>query len=719
MWKSARLLLGGLLSYLLGLYLSPRLLSPDYLISLTLPFVQRESSSSSSSASSNERPPIELPPLPPSVTPHRSSTGAGSSSRINVSNASTKNELVAEETTHYDPTEAYKTLLGIDATSPDPFLDVQFVLHRNGEAHPCSQQREEVSSSPNDEDGSLGVISKAFLTSSQRLYPNKKPLNAFDKYDFDALLTHSLAVGSSPRKVREGHSMGLLDDNGEHCSPTWRDEGHYLDQVATTHDDDENEDKLLISPLLKYCDMGIERTPIQLDHSRLVRVPEVLSLPCHFHTREGVRITSLEMLANLVREAKDKADNGECKSDESAEEGTCNNDRNGTKPQLHLYAVQAGRVFVFAPSHVGEIFHLPHVTSHDPNQPVYLQVLSISPRVFDIYNFFSREESAAIVSKALAETSESHKMKRSSTGASGYNVNSQRTSENGFDTHGKEAQAVKRRCMNVLGFDEYEESLTDGLQVLRYNKTTAYIPHLDWIDDYQKKEEHNYDSAGVGSNRFATILLYMSDLTEGDGGETVFSRGWPPELTEQEYVPFQAALTQLRESGDVAGILEEGSWEETMVARCRSRLAVRPHSSRAVLFYSQEADGTPDQKSLHGGCPVISGEKWAANLWVWNAPRGGFPGAPVNKEVVERNRAAKKENPNDHQKKVSFSNAGSDERFRNAELYFQETFWGKLGFGDPDLNVNTFEGHEWNVKVGDEVLRKIVISKDATQRYII
>ncbi|KAL7489496.1 hypothetical protein ACHAW6_015127 [Cyclotella cf. meneghiniana] len=715
MTKSVQLVVAGLLSYLLGFYLSPRLLSPDYIISLTIPFTERKNSSWS--ASSNEQPPIELPPLPPSLSPHGSSTGEGSSSQMNVSGAATKKEDVIEEAAHYDLIQAYKTLLGIDSTHPDPFSNVQFVLHRNGEANSCSQQREETSSSLNHEDVSLGAISKAFVTSTRHvLYPNGKPIDSYDKYDFDALLTHSLAVGSSPRKVHEGPSIGLLERNGERCSPTWRDEGHYLDEAATTRAHDENHDKWLISPLLKYCDMGRERTPIQLDHNRLVRVPHVASLPCHFHTREGVRITGLQMLARLVQDAKTNHDDGECNNDE---EGTCRNDANKTYTQFHLYAVPAGRVFLFAPSHVGEIFHLPHVTSHDTNLPVYLRVLSLSPRVFDIYNFFSREESAAIVSKALAETSETHKMKRSSTGASGYNVNSQRTSENGFDTHGKEAQAVKRRCMDVLGFDQYEESLTDGLQVLRYNKTTAYVPHLDWIDDYQKKEEHNYDSAGVGSNRFATILLYMSDMGEGDGGETVFTRGWPAEQTEKDYVPFEAALDQLRESGDVAGILEEGSWEEAMVARCRSRLAVRPHSSRAVLFYSQEPDGTPDQKSLHGGCPVISGEKWAANLWVWNAPRGGFPGAPVNKEVVERNLASNKQSQDSLQKKVSFSNAGRDERFRNAELFFQETFWGKLGFGDPDLNVNTFEGHEWNVKVGDEVLRKIVINKNAAQRYTI
>ncbi len=32
----------------------------------------------------------------------------------------------------------------------------------------------------------------------------------------------------------------------------------------------------------------------------------------------------------------------------------------------------------------------------------------------------------------------------------------------------------KRRCFEVLGFDEYTESHGDGLQILRYNLTTAY-----------------------------------------------------------------------------------------------------------------------------------------------------------------------------------------------------------------------------------------------------
>ena len=56
---------------------------------------------------------------------------------------------------------------------------------------------------------------------------------------------------------------------------------------------------------------------------------------------------------------------------------------------------------------------------------------------------------------------------------------------------------------------------------------------------------------------------------------------------------------------------------------------------------------------------------------------------------------------------------------KNAKLYFQDTLWGKLGFGNPILNVNTYEGHQWNVKVDEKTVKKIVINKRPTQPYYI
>ena len=108
------------------------------------------------------------------------------------------------------------------------------------------------------------------------------------------------------------------------------------------------------------------------------------------------------------------------------------------------------------------------------------------------------------------------------------------------------------------------------------------------------------------------------------------------------------------------------------------------------------------------------------DLWVWNAPRNGFPGSPVNQDVVDRNRAAGKQSAHEiQQKQASFTNTQSDESMKNAVLFFQDTRWGELGFGDPPLNVNTYKGHEWNVKVDDEIVRKFVIDDRPKQLYTI
>lgn len=128
--------------------------------------------------------------------------------------------------------------------------------------------------------------------------------------------------------------------------------------------------------------------------------------------------------------------------------------------------------------------------------------------------------------------------------------------------------------------------MADGLQILRYNLTTAYTSHLDYLEDTAGLESYDYDTAGKGGNRFATILLYFTDLGERDGGETIFSRAWPPGVAEEDRVHLKDAIAQLRASGD-ATMLKEGSWEEEMTALCRTRLSVRPHATRAVLFYSQ------------------------------------------------------------------------------------------------------------------------------------
>jgi hypothetical protein len=78
-------------------------------------------------------------------------------------------------------------------------------------------------------------------------------------------------------------------------------------------------------------------------------------------------------------------------------------------------------------------------------------------------------------------------------------------------------------------------------------------------------------------SRFATILLYLNDVPKG--GETSFPRWLNGETTEI--------------------------------------LKVTPEPGKAILFYNQLPDGNYDERSEHAALPVIEGEKWLANLWVW------------------------------------------------------------------------------------------------------
>lgn len=301
----------------------------------------------------------------------------------------------ASHNTHVDPSRIETRTLSPSCRRklssvfpPDLLQDLAFVLHRNGEPEPC------------------GTLPADLTLFEDALLSFDLCLDSFDKYAFESWLTSLMNHISS-------------------CECTIS--------------------KKSIAPgFLGYCDRGPDHTPLLPDHDRLVKIPSTNTLPCHFHTREGVRITSVEQFKELLIASK---------AAPTCLPGDENCGEQPSTPSLHLYAVTAGRVFMFAPKFVGEIFELAHVTG-DKGAPISLKVLSIEPRVFDIFNFFSREESTDLVARALKETSDSHRIKRSTTGAEGHAVNARRTSESGFDTHGKVAVDVKKRCFKILGFDE-------------------------------------------------------------------------------------------------------------------------------------------------------------------------------------------------------------------------------------------------------------------------
>jgi hypothetical protein len=200
-----------------------------------------------------------------------------------------------------------------------------------------------------------------------------------------------------------------------------------------------------------FCDRGLKRTPILHDHRLLI--PYKLTdngpsyLPCHFHNASGYRLSSLSLLREWIQTVS-------CQQDDHTTGKTCRG-----HPTLELYAVPAGRHFMFAPKYIGEIIPLPHVTGGDPTQNVSLQVLSVSPRVFDVVNFFTKQESEDLIERALAETRESYCLQRSTTGSNGREINRYRTSETAFDAAGETAMNIKRYDDWYLKITETQQSL--------------------------------------------------------------------------------------------------------------------------------------------------------------------------------------------------------------------------------------------------------------------
>lgn len=144
---------------------------------------------------------------------------------------------------------------------------------------------------------------------------------------------------------------------------------------------------------------------------------------------------------------------------------------------------------------------------------------------------------------------------------------------------------VSAATRTPLGYQE-------ALQVLHYGLSGKYDAHLDAFDPQFYATQHDFLARIENGhrNRLATAFWYMTDVE--DGGETIFPRAGclPP--------PSETNVDNLRR--DKIGLL------------------VTPKRGKIIIFYNLLPSGVIDQYSLHGGCPVIAGDKWAANKWIWN-----------------------------------------------------------------------------------------------------
>ncbi len=191
-----------------------------------------------------------------------------------------------------------------------------------------------------------------------------------------------------------------------------------------------------------------------------------------------------------------------------------------------------------------------------------IRVLSsmASPHIVVFGNVLTREECDALIAAAKPRLNRSLTV---ATKTGGEELNADRTS-NGMFFRRDENSVVKALEERLAALVNWPIENGEGLQILHYKPGAEYKPHYDYFDP---NEPGTPTILKRGGQRVATIIMYLSEPTQGGG--TVF-----PDL----------------------------------------QLEVAPQQGNAVFFSYSRAH--PSSKSLHGGAPVIAGEKWIATKWL-------------------------------------------------------------------------------------------------------
>ncbi|MCD9640626.1 putative prolyl 4-hydroxylase 4 [Datura stramonium] len=221
---------------------------------------------------------------------------------------------------------------------------------------------------------------------------------------------------------------------------------------------------------------------------------------------------------------------------------------------------------------------VPESSSSAIINPSKVKQISWKPRAFVYEGFLTDEECNHLISLAKSD------LKRSAVAdnESGKSKQSEvRTSSGMFISKAKDP-IVSGIEDKIATWTFLPKENGEEIQVLRYEEGQKYEPHYDYFVDKV--------NVARGGHRLATVLMYLTDVEKG--GETVF-----PNAEESPRRRSMAADDSLSECA-------------------RKGIAVKPQKGDALLFYSLHPNATPDPDSLHGGCPVIQGEKWSATKWI-------------------------------------------------------------------------------------------------------
>lgn len=199
---------------------------------------------------------------------------------------------------------------------------------------------------------------------------------------------------------------------------------------------------------------------------------------------------------------------------------------------------------------------------HTPDRDVRVLLRIARPTIAVLDNVLDAEECDALMRMAIP------RLERSAVVGVADGINTVmdiRTSDGAYFQRA-ENDLIRRIDARTSAIMRLPEDRGEGLQVMRYGVGGEYLPHFDY---FQPDEKGSQPHLATGGQRVSTLIMYLHDVEAG--GETIFPR------IDFSYVP---------------------------------------RKGQALYFEYTDAEGILDPLSLHGGAPVVRGEKWIVTKWM-------------------------------------------------------------------------------------------------------
>ncbi|GJC91101.1 prolyl 4-hydroxylase 1 [Colletotrichum liriopes] len=216
--------------------------------------------------------------------------------------------------------------------------------------------------------------------------------------------------------------------------------------------------------------------------------------------------------------------------------------------------------------------------------PYKVHMVSKSPLVIYLVDFLSRSEREHLLD--MAGTFSHSGVIDASGGKTTHNV---RTSQSTSLWRDDVVRCIEERAVAFQGYGIPKTHL-EPLQLVKYGKGERYHFHTDWFTDPSHTKAH------LGGNRLSSFFGYVSAVNVTGGGTNFPLLDAPHEDRWCVFIDCDVP------------------WE--------NGVTFRPIEGNFVYWENLQVDGSGDQRNLHAGLPVTSGEKVGMNIWTRQAPLG-------------------------------------------------------------------------------------------------